>query len=613
MKGRKNMKKLVALVLALAMAFSLAACGSSGGTSQAAQSGSTTDSSSAAASSGDSTSTEATELSVSAAVDSEPTYGGSATVLYGDELLQYFDPAMGDNRTYSLWLECLFNYDWGANEPEHGSSSYTNYTYYAGQIADSYEVDYDAGTITVTIRDDVYFQDKSSVGLGDYDVFKGRKLLASDVAYSYDRLLGIDGVTATQNTEMPWNTLLPAIESIEATDDTTVVFHIPGLTEVQLDSFITAPVNITGPEWDTLTTDQQNDWHYATGTGPYILTDFQLNASMSYVKNENYYDYDERHPENKLPYLDEIKYVQISDSSNILTQFISGQLDIISFGNDLLSTSEMENLRDTLGMGNYTEYNYYTAPYGLSGHYNLTDSPMSNQTVREAMQHAIDIATISKAVYGVDEPTLWGLWAEPVGWDSGALAEAQANGEYDYDPELAKEMLTEAGYGDGFTFTYYVKNDADLSMIAQMVKQYLNQVGITMNIEVVSDTSELNAHATNQDEDCVTSTNPGQFSLKFASMSVFAGGPAYSWFIPDSKWDELGAQITSATSLESQKEAAQELDQMFVEGHYSIYTTGCGKLHQFYSGKLGGVSGEQFCCNLNTRIMIARLWSSTGE
>ena len=38
---------------------------------------------------------------------------------------------------------------------------------------------------------------------------------------------------------------------------------------------------------------------------------------MSFVKSENYYDYDERNPENKLPYLDTVKFVEISDSSNI--------------------------------------------------------------------------------------------------------------------------------------------------------------------------------------------------------------------------------------------------------------------------------------------------------
>lgn len=51
------------------------------------------------------------------------------TILYGDELLQYFDPAMGDNRTYALWLESLWAIDWGANQPEHYQSMYVNYQY----------------------------------------------------------------------------------------------------------------------------------------------------------------------------------------------------------------------------------------------------------------------------------------------------------------------------------------------------------------------------------------------------------------------------------------------------------------------------------------------------
>ncbi len=79
-------------------------------------------------------------------------------------------------------------------------------------------------------------------------------------------------------------------------------------SEVSLSEFIIAQVNITGPEWDTLTDDQKLDWHYACGTGPYILTEYVADNHYTFAKNENYYDYDERYPENKLPYLDTIKY-----------------------------------------------------------------------------------------------------------------------------------------------------------------------------------------------------------------------------------------------------------------------------------------------------------------
>jgi ABC-type transport system substrate-binding protein len=610
-KGENHMKKLLALLLALAMVLALAACGSDSSTTTSAGSSATTgdDAATSSTSSGDVTDASLTNE------DGDPVYGGKATVYYGDELIQYFDPAMGDNRTYSIWLENLFAYDWGANEPENATSMYVNYTFYSGQIAkDEYDVDYDAETITVYIRDDVYFQDKVAAGFDEqYDIFGARQLKASDVAYSYQRLLGIDGVTATENTEMPWSSLLPNIDTITADDEAgSVTFHIPGLTEVTLDAFITCPVNITGPEWDELTTEQQNDWHYAIGTGPYILTGFQLDASMTYVASTNYYDYDERHPENKLPYLDEIEFVQIEDSANVLTQFISGQLDIISFGNDVLSSSEQQNLRDTLGEGGYTEVNYRTAGTGLQTHYSLEGTPMSDKNVRIAMQHAIDVETITKAVYGVDDVVLWGLWADPTGWDSGAMQAAIDAGEYTYDVELAKEMLAEAGYADGFEFTYYMKNDSDLSMVAQMVKNMLAQVNITMNIEVCSDTSELNQHTTNSEEDCVFGGGTAQFSLKFAQMQMFPGGPAYSLFLQDETWNQLAVDIANASSLEEQAEIAAEMDQILVDGHYVVYTCGSGMLHQFYSAKLGGVTGEQFCCNNNTRVMIARLWSKTG-
>ena len=602
------MKKWLALMLALAMVLSLAACGSTGQSSSG--SGAPSDS---GQSSGSSDSSAAVEQPVSG----EPVYGGKAVVHYGDSLLAYFDPAMADNRNYSLWLECLFGYDWGANSPENGASSYVNYTFYSGQIAkDEYDVDYDAGTVTVYIRDDVYFQDKVAAGFEEeYDIFGARQLTASDVAYSYQRLLGIDGVTATENSEIPWAMQLPAITHIEADDATgTVVFHIDNLTEVTLDSFITNPVNITGPEWDELTPEQQSDWHYACGTGPYILSGFEMDASMSFVKSTNYYDYDERYPENKLPYLDEVEYVQITDSANVLTQFMSGQLDIISFGNDILSSSEQATLRESMGEGNYIEYNYGVAPRGLSGHYNLTDTPLGDVNVRIALQHAIDVASITQAMYGTDEVEYWGLWTPETNWSSGAIDEAVAAGEYDYDPELAKTMLEEAGYPDGFEFTFYMMSDADISQIAQMVAACLAQVGVTMNIQVVS-SNELDSYIADKTMDCAVMVNRlgAQAKLSFATMNAFPGGGGYMWNIPVPEYDELAAAMTAATTLEDQANYAAQLDDIYVQQHALIVAVGAGQLHQFYSAKLGGLSGEQYCCNLNGRTIISRIWSNTGE
>ncbi|MCC8165387.1 MAG: hypothetical protein LIQ31_04375, partial [Planctomycetes bacterium] len=56
-----------------------------------------------------------------------------------------------------------------------------------------------------------------------------------------------------------WTDQLYMIESIEVVDDYTLIFYFneENVTESALNVFITRPVNITGPEWDTLTTEQQ--------------------------------------------------------------------------------------------------------------------------------------------------------------------------------------------------------------------------------------------------------------------------------------------------------------------------------------------------------------------
>ena len=56
-------------------------------------------------------------------------------------------------------------------------------------------------------------------------------------------------------------------------------------------------------QWGDLT-----DWHHAIGTGPFILTDFVGGSSATLVKNPNYWGYDERYPQNQLPYVDSVKY-----------------------------------------------------------------------------------------------------------------------------------------------------------------------------------------------------------------------------------------------------------------------------------------------------------------
>ena len=386
-----NVKRLLSALLASGMILGLAACGSPGGPA----------SDPPAASSPNATPGESTAVQEGAG---EPQYGGTLTLSYSD-FNTVFDPAMGEQYTYSLWLEYLFAPDWGLNDPDVYPFKTNSYTleYAQGQIADSWEWDAETMTFTVTMREDVYFQAKEEA----YDIFKARNLTAEDVKYSYDRVTGLgSGFDETNYVVIDgdWRDRLNMLESVEVLDTYVLAFHMNTPSETKLSEFIIAQVNITGPEWDTLTEEQKRDWHYACGTGPYILTEYVADNHYTFVGNENYYDTDERFPENRLPYLDGVVLQKYGDSTSVLSDFIAGKLDYINM-NAGLSDSEKAQLTDTTSCQVY-HFDANAEALGLK----LNQEPFRDLRVRIAMQKAINLEEVALAYYGNDALTLPGLW-----------------------------------------------------------------------------------------------------------------------------------------------------------------------------------------------------------
>ena len=116
-----------------------------------------------------------------------PAAGANEVTLYYPMFYNTFDPANANDYCYLMMYESLFAMDYGS-EVNDFSSMYQNAESVTGQLAESYDWNADTGVLTVTGRDGVFFQEGKQVG------YSGRQLLASDVAYSYQRLLGLDGV-----------------------------------------------------------------------------------------------------------------------------------------------------------------------------------------------------------------------------------------------------------------------------------------------------------------------------------------------------------------------------------------------------------------------------------
>ncbi len=105
-------------------------------------------------------------------------------------------------------------------------------------------------------------------------------------------------------------------------------------------------------------------------------------------------------------------------------------------------------------------------------------APFDDPLVRQAVNHAIDVETIGAALVSTEARRLASLFPDErsIGFDP-ELA------PFAYDPERARELLVEAGYGDGFETTLqYTGGGRDDVM--QAIAANLEAVGIRVTIEV---------------------------------------------------------------------------------------------------------------------------------
>jgi peptide/nickel transport system substrate-binding protein len=584
---RRKRNGICAVLLAVLLGLSLAACGGSGDKATGGGDPATTDS------------TDSTDSTADVAESGgAPVYGGTATVYY-PKFYNYFDPSMMDEYQFSFWYETLWVIDWGLNDPDtyNFSAAATPLDYIMGQLADTWDFDAESGDLTVKLRDDVNFQEG--------EPYNGRAFVANDVVWSYSRLIGLNDIPKIE-TEMDWvRGSLYMIEGIEAPDEHTVVFKFAEgyRHEVALGTFMNAKVNIAGPEWDGC----PQTWEYAKGTGPYVLTEYKQDNSMTFTKNENYYDYDERYPENKLPYIDTINLVYIADSANVLAQAMSGDLDWFGENNkNVLSRSELSQLENA-GVGKLYKF-LNVSPVGVG--LKVSQKPFDDIKVRQAMQKAIDLKTIDKEYFkNTDEVAIPGLWSPALQqWSTMGTWDAELTDSFEYDPEAAKALLEEAGYKDGFEFTLNTDPLVDMDLYT-LAADYLSKIGITMNIEPAAEMMEAVQISQDVEDPRQFNTYAGGFpSLALANMMTGDSGMPNGYNHQDQAYYDMLKAMGEAPTEEDQIDIARTLDTYFPQQHWCVYLSGIQPSYDFMAKRVGGSLGEKVYFSQNMRTVWSRLW-----
>jgi peptide/nickel transport system substrate-binding protein len=168
-----------------------------------------------------------------------------------------------------------------------------------------------------------------------------------------------------------------------------------------------------------------------------------------------------------------------------------------------------------------------------------------SEKVRQAIQMAIDRKGLVEALHKGDEPTWNALPISSPGFDK-SLEE-----KFAYNPDKAKSLLKEAGYGDGFSFDIVIQPETQTDL--QAVQKDLAAVGVTMNIKVASSTQE--------GFDATSTTALGIAPITWASPS---GNMSDIFFGFANSQGATDAQLTAAVSAieEGGSKATEPLKQL---------------------------------------------------
>jgi peptide/nickel transport system substrate-binding protein len=248
--------------------------------------------------------------------------------------------------------------------------------------------------------------------------------------------------------------------SIDIINAYTVRINLLKYSNILLDRLAGIPSAMVSPTAFKTKGIEWARWN-AVGTGPFEFVSFQRDVGMKYKRFDNYWQKDK-------PNLDGLEYVYIKDPMTQAAAIQSGDAHVLN-----TETGKMAADLKALGL------NVYAADTGvvvLIPDSMNADSPLANNKVREAIDYAIDKESIVKAKG-------YGFWHAAYQLPTtGNMAYMKNFQGRRYNPVQSKQLLTEAGYANGFK-TRIIPHFAVDRDIMVSIQGYLAKVGITVDIE----------------------------------------------------------------------------------------------------------------------------------
>ena len=300
-------------------------------------------------------------------------------------------------------------------------------------VASDYEVSPDGTTYTFTLREGVLFHN-------------GNPVTAEDAVYSLERCAG------SENEGTPLISAFSNVKEIYAADDSHVVVELATPT-LEFIYSMTAAIIPAGSGEAMATA--------PVGTGPFKFVSYTPQDSMVVERFADYWG-EEAH-------LDTVTFKIITNTNTLVMGLKGDTLDLVIHLPNTVATEVEKDftvLQDTMKLVQALFINNSVKPF-------------DDVRVRQAMYYAIDVDEIIDFVCdGAGVAIGSGMYPAQKRYFIEELADA-----YPHDVEMAKALLAEAGYPDGFAMSITVPSNYTQHVeTAEVIAEQLKAVGITATL-----------------------------------------------------------------------------------------------------------------------------------
>ena len=387
-------------------------------------------------------------------------------------------------------------------------------------LAKSYTVSNDGKEYTFTLHPGIKFHD-------------GKPCTAEDVKFSLERIL--DPKTAA-----PYRMYYEGIESVQVVDPLNVKIKLKKYDSMFLFNIARGDAVIVPRQAVDKLKSQP------VGTGPFKLAEWKRGDSILLVKNADYHI-------KGVPYLDKVVFKFIPDPSSQLAALKAGDVDVIAYDMAPENVAALEKDARFKVLKGHTTTDVIMAM-------NHSKKPFSDPKVRQAITLAIDRkAVIQGAMSGFGTPI--GSHMDPTN-----PYYVDLSGLYPYNPEKAKQLLTEAGYPKGFEAVLKLPEPyAYARRSGEVIADQLSKVGIKLTLEVIQMGQWVDRVFKNADYDLTVMGHAEPFDIEIY------GKANYYFRYSNPKFQEMLKKAEEEINEQTRKKIYADLQKLIADDFVNVY------------------------------------------